>query len=241
MSVFSKNLRFLRGEISQQDLGKAIGLTRSDINNYERNNSYPPVAKLLNISGYFKFNINALLTEDLQKLPAVQLEGLRTNYLTRNGGLQVLAITVDAKNKNNIDLVGVKAHAGYLAGYGDREFIAGLPKFQIPPPILAKDRIYRAFQIAGDSMLPIRDKSWIACYFVDDWNDIKNGQGCVLVTQEEGLVFKRVYSKIKENGTLLLVSLNPIYKPYEINIRNVQQVWKFALKFSDQMVEEMAG
>ena len=237
MSVFSKNLKFLRGELSQQELGKAIGFSRSDINNYERNNSYPPVEKLLHLSGHFKFNINALLTVDFEKLSSSQLEALKTNYLTKGGGLQVLAITVDANNKNNIDLVGVKARAGYMAGYGDREFIAGLPKFQLPQPILSKDRTYRAFQIDGDSMLPIRDRSWIACHFVEDWNDIKNGQGYVIITQEEGLVFKRVYSQIKEKGTLLLVSLNPIYEPYEIHIRDIQEVWKFALKFSDQLIE----
>ena len=241
MSVFSKNLKFLRGERSQQELGKAIGISRSDMNNYESDSSYPTVDKLLKISGYFKFNINALLTVDLGKLSSPQLEGLKTNHLTKVGGLQVLAITVDANNKNNIDLVGVKARAGYMTGYADREFIESLPKFQLPQPILGKDRTYRAFQIDGNSMLPIRDRSWIACYYVDDWNEIKNGQGYVVVTQEDGVAFKLVYSQIKEKGTLLLVSLNPQYEPYEVNIKEVREIWRFALKFSDQMIDELAA
>ena len=66
----------------------------------------------------------------------------------------------------------------------------------------------------------------------------KPGQGYVIVTKDDGIVFKRVYNRIKDNKTLLLVSLNPAYQPYEVHIK---EVWKFALKFSDQMIEEMAG
>ena len=241
MTVFSQNLKFLRGQSSQQEFGKEIGLSRSDINNYERNSSYPPVDKLLKISGHFKFNINALLTIDLEKLSASQLEALKTRYLTKGGELQVLTISVDTHNENNIDLVDVKARAGYMAGYGDREFIAKLPKFHLPPPILAKDKTYRAFQIDGDSMLPIRDGSWIACHYVDGLQEIKNGHGYVIITQDDGLIFKLVYSRIKESGTLLLVSLNPEYDPYEIHAREVREIWKFALKFSDQMIDEIAA
>jgi len=241
MSLFSTNFKFLRGNISQKELGEAIGLSRSDINNYESDIAYPPVEKLLKISGHFKFNINALLTVDFEKLSSQQLDRLKANNLTTGGGLQVLAITVDNKNKENIDLVDVKARAGYLAGYADKEFIETLPRFQLPNPILSKNRSYRAFQIDGNSMLPIGDKSWIACQYVEDIKDIKNGHGYVLITRDEGVVFKRVYSQAKEKKSLLLVSLNPAYEPYEIKVRDVCEVWEFVLKFSDQMVDEMAA
>jgi phage repressor protein C with HTH and peptisase S24 domain len=94
------------------------------------------------------------------------------------------------------------------------------------------------FQISGDSMLSIPDRSWITCEYVEDWNAIQNGQGYVLITKSEGVVFKRIYNRIKADGTLLLVSNNPIYSPYEIAITEVMEVWKFALRFSDRMVEE---
>ena len=150
-----------------------------------------------------------------------------------------MATTVNEKNEDNVELVSVKAKAGYTAGYGDPEFISKLPSYQFP--FLPKDKKHRAFQISGDSMLPIRDRSWIACHYIDDWNDIKNGQGYVIVTKEDGVVFKRAYNRIKQSGTLLLVSLNPLYQPYEVQIKDVIEVWKFALKFSDQMIEELAG
>jgi len=71
------------------------------------------------------------------------------------------------------------------------------------------------------------------------WNAIQNGQGYVIITKDEGVIFKRVYNRIKAEGVLLLVSLNPIYQPYTVRIEDVLEVWKFALKFSDQMIEEM--
>jgi phage repressor protein C with HTH and peptisase S24 domain len=241
MSVFSQNLKFLRGELSQEAAGKAIGLSRFDINNYESDNSNPSVDKLLKISGYFKFNINTLLTIRLDKLSKPKLEALRSNYLTKDGGLQVLTTTVDINNKDNIDLVDVKARAGYMAGYADQQFIERLPKFHLPHFILPKDKTYRAFQIDGDSMLPVRSGSWITCYYVENLKEIKDGHGYVLITHDEGVVFKLVYSRVKEKETLLLVSLNPAYAPYEINIREVKEIWKFALKFSDQIVDDIAA
>src|SRR3546814_6005241 len=43
--------------------------------------------------------------------------------------VRVLSITVDGDDKENIELVPVKASAGYLNGYADPEYIAELPKF----------------------------------------------------------------------------------------------------------------
>jgi hypothetical protein len=52
--------------------------------------------------------------------------------------------------------------------------------------------------------------------------------------REEGIVFKRVYKQIKDRQSLLLVSTNPIYKPYEVPIKEVLEVWKFVLHFSNE-------
>jgi phage repressor protein C with HTH and peptisase S24 domain len=209
--------------------------------NYENCLSYPSIENLLRISEYFNISINTLLTQDFKKLSAIHLSELEKglNVYVKGSKLRILATTVNEKNEDNVELVSVKAKAGYTAGYADPEFISKLPSYQFP--FLPKDKKHRAFQISGDSMFPIRDRSWIACHHVDDWNDINNGQGYVIVTKDDGVVFKRAYNRIKVNGTLLLVSLNPIFQPYEIHIKDVLEVWKFALKFSDQMVEELVG
>ena len=242
-NFFGTNLKVLRErkKRTQQDIADFIGIKRSILNNYEHGISNPSIENLLMISEYFNISINTLLTVDFRKLTPVHLSELERglDVYVKGSRLRILATTVNEKNEDNVELVSVKAKAGYTAGYGDPEFISKLPSYQFP--FLPKDKKHRAFQISGDSMLPIRDRSWIACHYIDDWNDIRNGQGYVIVTKDDGVIFKRAYNRIKQSGTLLLVSLNPMYQPYEVQIKEVIEVWKFALKFSDQMIEELAG
>src|SRR6185503_14118792 len=104
-------------------------------------------------------------------------------------------------NKENIEVVPLKAKAGYKNGYADPDFIKKLPTFQLP--ILFDDRTYRMFQIEGDSMLPIPPKSWVIAEFIENWYDIKTGQPCILLTQDEGIVFKIVYNELKRSKKLV--------------------------------------
>jgi transcriptional regulator with XRE-family HTH domain len=242
-NFFSSNIKVLRErkKRTQDDMASFVGMKRSIWNNYENEISKPSIENLVLISEYFGISINTLITLDFTKLSGVELSNLEKgqDIYVKGSRLRILATTVNEKNEDNVELVSVKAKAGYTAGYGDPEFIGKLPSYQFP--FLPKDKKHRAFQISGDSMLPIRDRSWIACHYIDDWNDIENGQGYVIVTKDDGIVFKRAYNRIKENGTLLLVSINPLFQPYEIQIRDVIEVWKFALKFSNQLVEEIAG
>jgi phage repressor protein C with HTH and peptisase S24 domain len=153
----------------------------------------------------------------------------------RGTKLRILATTVDSSNKENIEAVPLKAKAGYKNGYADPEFIKKLPAFQLP--ILFSDRKYRMFQISGDSMLPIPDKSWVIAEYVENWHDIRDGSAYVLLTLDEGIVFKVVHNRIRKKKNLLLQSLNPQYEPYEINISEIREVWKFCNYISSEMPE----
>ena len=78
-----------------------------------------------------------------------------------------------AAASNDIQIVPVKAAAGYLAGYGDPEFLDELNTFTLP--MLAPGN-YRAFEIVGDSMLPTQSGSVIVGEKVDDPDDVKSNQ-----------------------------------------------------------------
>lgn len=222
-------------------MAELIGVSRSILNNYENDVSKPSLENLILISEHFGISINSLLTVDFTKLNGAQLSDLERgkDIHVKGSQLRVLATIVNADNENNVEMVSVKAKAGYTAGYADPEYIGKLPCYHFP--LLSKNKKYRMFQISGDSMLPIRDRSWITCEYIEDWNNIKNGQCYVVVTKEDGVVFKRVYNRIKESGKLLMVSLNPLYEPYEINLDDVLEVWKFTLKFSEEVIDEIAG
>ena len=93
------------------------------------------------------------------------------------------------------------------------------------------------FQIEGDSMLPIPDKSFVIGEYVENWYDIKNGSAYILLTKEDGIVFKIMFNELKRKKKLVLHSLNPEYKPYELEVNDVKEVWKFVNYISSEMPE----
>ncbi len=126
-------------------------------------------------------------------------------------GLRILQSTVDSSGKENIELVPIKSKAGYMAGYSAPEYINVLPTFQLP--FLLKDKKYRSFQVDGDSMLPVPDKSYVIGEYVQNLRMLRDGRAYIIVTLDEGVVFKVVYNQIKKRKKLLLRSLNPAYNP----------------------------
>ena len=105
-------------------------------------------------------------------------------------------------------------------------------------PILSKERKYRTFQISGDSMLPIPDKSYVTGEYVLDWHEIHDKQAYIILTIDDGIVFKIVENHIVD-GFLRLHSLNPLYKPFEIPLNEIKEVWKFVHYISSEMPENM--
>ena len=76
-------------------------------------------------------------------------------------------------------------------------------------------------------MPPVSEGSWVTASYLQDWNDIKDGDNYIVVTKDEGIVFKRLYNKIKADHSLTLVSTNSAYAPYILHIDQVVEVWKF--------------
>jgi hypothetical protein len=62
---------------------------------------------------------------------------------------------------------------------------------------------------------------------LQDWNYVDNGKPYIVVTKEDGIVFKVIYNRVSEDGTLLLCSTNPNYEPYSVHINDVIELWKF--------------
>jgi len=224
---FAENLRFLRlrRNKSQTDLAVELELTRTTLSGYEKN-VQPPFRILIKISEYFNVSLDALIKYKLNVLSEFQLSQIEKGFDVDVTGskLRLLTITVDSKGKENIEMVPVKAQAGYTNSYGDLDFIASLPKFRLP--FLPENKTYRTFQIKGDSMLPISENSWVTCSFVENWEFIKNGKACIIVTRSEGIVFKLVYKKLEE-GEFLLVSTNRNYSPFKITVLQVAEIWQF--------------
>ena len=226
---WSSNLKFLRGrkKLSQEDLATQLGITRSKLNAHENGSTRnPPVEDLLRFSEFYSISIDVLIKLDLTKASALKLQELETgtDSYAKGASVRVLATTVDRKNNDNAEVVPHKARAGYTTGYGDPEFIAGLPQFSLPQ--LSKDRKYRMFPISGDSMHPVPDGAFVIGEYVDDWLSLKENTPCVIVTKAEGIIFK-LMTPDALNHNLRMESLNELFKPYTVSWKEVLEVWSF--------------
>lgn len=245
---FAQNIKLLRqkSKMSQDQTAMAIGVKRTSLTGYESGSAEPTYDTLIKLSTLFKVPLDALLKKDLSILSEKQLEEIQEGKLDLKGvSLRVLATTVDSNNIDNIELVPVKAKAGYTAGFADPDYIKVLQTFNLP--FLDRKRKYRTFQISGDSMPPVNEGSWVTGEYLDNWNYIKDRYPYIIVTKDEGVVFKIVYNKIRENGTLQLCSTNPAYEPYEVSVNDILEVWKFTNYISSELPEpnlskdELAG
>ena len=63
MSIFSERLRDLRLEhgMTQEEVGKIIGVKRYSIYGYEKGNNYPEVPGLITLADYFGVSIDYLV------------------------------------------------------------------------------------------------------------------------------------------------------------------------------------
>ena len=226
---FNTNIKLLRRRkgFTQDDMAVHLKMKRSTLSGYENNIAKPNIPALIALSDFFKISIDTLIRIDLTKLSERNLSQIEQGYnvFMRGGKLRVMASTIDSHNKENIELVPEKAKAGYSTGFADPDYIKKLPVFQLP--FLSPDKKYRTFQVSGDSMLPIPDGAWITGEFVQDWTKIKSNEAYIILTIDDGIVFKKIKNKIKERGVLVAESLNPIYEPYEISAVEIREVWKF--------------
>ena len=220
-TFFSQNLRFLRSKMSektsQEKLAELLNIKKPTLGSYESGRAEPKYIDLILLAQFFNVEVDELLKEDLAK---------RIPGLANKPKLRILATTVDSNNEENIEMVPIKALAGYTASYDDLEFIQELPTFQVP--FLPRDKKYRVFPIKGESMLPLKPNSLVFAEYVEDWKSIKDDTICIVVTREEGVVLKKIINHLEAKSILILKSTNPIYDPYPILGAEIQEIWKVA-------------
>ena len=211
MSVAGQNLKYLRKlrGWTQEEFAAKLGIKRSLLGAYEEERAEPRIDVLEIVGDMFKLTLDELLRKELSDA--------KGNYLSKRRAQKMTSAT------NDIQLVPVKAAAGYLAGYADPEFLDELNTFTLP--MLAPGN-YRAFEIVGDSMLPTTSGSVIVGEKVDDLDEVKSNQTYIVVSRNEGIVYKRVMKNNKSRTKLTLVSDNTAYQPYNVNTDDVLEVWR---------------
>jgi transcriptional regulator with XRE-family HTH domain len=236
----SKNLRHLRrknNRQTQEELADSLGLTRSVISSYEDGRAEPSVNTLIRMSEYFNVSIDSLTNLDLANVDEKQVQHQKEiQKYTSAVNLKINHVMIDQPRVEVVRLVPERAAAGYTSGFGDQDYLEDLPSYQLP--FLSKGKTYRAFEITGDSMLPLKDKSIVIGEKMESIQEVRDGQVCIVVSKD-GIVLKKVYNKADQRGTLLLKSANIAYSPYEVSTTDILEVWKFSAHISKEFPEEV--
>ncbi len=204
-----KYLRKLRGWTQEEFAGK-LNIKRSLLGAYEEERADPRLEVLEIVADVFKLSLDELLLKDLSSQSA--------SYLMKRRQQKMMSA-----DRNIIHFVPVKAAAGYMAGYADSEFIDELNTFTLP---MLSGGNYRAFEIIGDSMLPTPSGSIIVGEKVDNMEDIKSNLAYIVISRNEGIVYKRIVKNNKAKNKVSLVSDNPTYQPYQVNTEDIIELWQ---------------
>lgn len=218
MSILSENMRHLRGQqkYAQQKIADDLLITRGRYAKYEDGSSEPPIEILIRLSKYYRISIDLLVGLDLSKYTLEKMMKLPDNRT-------ILPITVDEKGENKIEIIPEKAQMGYLQGYSDPEYIEKLQTISLP---FLRNGKFRAFPASGDSMPPFKNGTFIVGKYVENVSDLKNNKTYIFITKNEGVVYKRLQKKTARNITVS--SDNPLYKPYEIKLAELVEIWEYA-------------
>ncbi len=229
MPNIANNLKYLRKKkgLTQQQFADEMGIKRASVGAYEEDRAEPKYELLKKIATFYGLTMDELANDTINDKWKPTPRGNASN-------VRVLSITVDGDDRENIELVPVKASAGYLNGYADPEYIAELPKFSLP---MFRQGTYRAFEIKGDSMLPLQPGSVVIAEYVENWNDVKPGQTYVVISRSDGVVYKRIAFKYKEDKGLKLLSDNKSYEPYWVEAADILELWKAKAFISTELPE----
>lgn len=211
MSQANKNLKYLRKlrGWTQEEFAQKLRIKRSLLGAYEEERAEPRIEILEAVADMFKLTLDDLLRRDVSDN--------KTSYLSRRRAQKMV------NGRTDIPFVPVKAAAGYLAGYGDPEFIDELNTFTLP---MLSGGDYRAFEIVGDSMMPTPSGSVIVGEKVQNVDEIKTNNTYVVVSKTDGIVYKRILKNNRQKNKYTFVSDNPAYQPYNVNAEEILEIWQ---------------
>ena len=211
MNYAGKNFKYLRKlkGCTQDEFAVKLGIKRSLVGAYEEERADPRLEVLEIICDLYKLTLDDVMLTDLANSGE--------SYMAKRRQMK------SAIERSRIEFVPIKAAAGYLAGFNDPEFVDELNTFTLP---MLSGGTYRAFEIVGDSMLPTPSGSVIVGEKIESLDYIKPNQTYIVVSNKDGIVYKRIQKAGKTKATFTLVSDNPSYPPYAINSSDVAEIWQ---------------
>lgn len=209
--------------LNKNSFSKAIGIsnnvTITRIINEHRTPSRATCEKI--VSAFPAYNLEWLLTGEGNMLTDAPSQTYHSN-----------ARPVDDLSYMNVPVIHIKAQCGYLAGYGDTEYIDTLPTM---PVIVDKTYHgkYRIFEAEGDSMddnsrlaicdgdkvlaREVRRDLWLPKLHINNWY-------FVIVHRTNGISIKQITAQ-DDKGNITCHSLNELFNDYTVNLDDVVEIY----------------
>jgi phage repressor protein C with HTH and peptisase S24 domain len=243
------------GFSSDTDFAEFLGISRQTLSSWYARNTFNIellYAKCVNVDGNFlltgkgkvvKPNVKDMSQfENVTKTVTFSEETKNTKNVSLSVneeqstlyGKMPKVVTVDSSGKDNVVLVPVKAAAGYLAGYGDCEFIQTLPTFSLPN---IQNGTFRMFQVSGHSMYPtLCDGCYVVGEWVENWiKDVKDNRIYVVVS-DKGILVKRILNRLKKYENLYLKSDNRKEHPNtNLEPSQIKEIWAVKMHLSFEL------
>lgn len=151
-------------------------------------------------------------------------------HLETTGSTAPKIISMDTSERENMIMVPIKASAGYASNVLDTDWYQDLPAFSIPLPQY-KEGSFRAFQVRGDSMLPVlQPAEWVMGKAVESVRQANDNRIHVVVTADTVVVKKLRKSELPNQVNL--ISLNRDYPVIEQSIADIKELWEVNSKLS---------
>lgn len=136
------------------------------------------------------------------------------------------------KNANKYTpLVKANAVKEYLVNCQKADYLRTLPTISLP--FINAERS-RAFEMGND--FPLHN-SIVVGNGISDWSEVLDGKFYVILTAQQGVIYRRVYNQVKIKGALLLSSDNSTIPSFEISIKDVIEIWEVNSFVSQQLPE----
>lgn len=219
ISIEAKRFKQIREELgkTQSEFAELLdaGSTTADIERGKKKITGKIVTELLR-----QFHVNPLW-----------LYGNSYNkHLETTGSTAPKIISMDTSERENMIMVPIKASAGYASNVLDTDWYQDLPAFSIPLPQY-KEGSFRAFQVRGDSMLPVlQPAEWVMGKAVESVRMANDNRIHVVVTADTVVVKKLRKSELPNQ--INLISLNRDYPVIEQSIADIKELWEVNSKLS---------
>ena len=239
-----KDLKALRlkAGLSQQELADATGIKRGTLGRIEASGEeIKKVDVLRTLEDYFKNEQNEQFLAQEPEKPSYNKVNSDAKFVgaydyptERSGLIRELG---DGRYSFEVPLVYTHARAGVYGGWPDLEFIEDLPRHMYTGDSYPHGE-YMAFEVTGDSMENYTSKEAAKESIPDGaivtgrrlrqdhWKTrlhLHKYQDWIIVTNDDVYV-KRIIAHDVEKGTITCHSLNPEYKDFELNLRDVRML-----------------